>query len=415
MSTRWRGTCAVVAALVAMAGCSDTDTAEQDSRSDSEPVADTANSGDVGESASVTDPIRIGISGPFESQTLNLPEVQLAAAAAVAAINERGGVDGRELELVPCNDSMNPDGAAGCARDFAEDDSMVAVVGSTSVLGAAFVPVLEEAGIPDVGAYPTTPLHLQSPVVYPLQGGIFSAYAGDARVALDEGMERVAVIYNDLPTAALILGGIDSVFSDAGVEPVASVPLAVTVSDVSSAVQETLRSQPDGIIVAFAQPMLSKLIQAFEQAGGDVPLLIGSGDLNEEELLALGSAADNVIGTSPLPPVTTDQPVAAVARFNEEMDEYAPGAKRNAVALNAWAAVQLFAEAAESAEKIDREGIIAALDQLDAYDTEGLTPTIDFSATPTVEPRLFNTHVAPLRIADGLYEFGGTFLDPYSE
>lgn len=421
---------ATIVALIALVSCGDDDTGNPASPSSgatatadgvaTTPEASTSEgstptSGDTTGAETAGEPIRVGISGPFESQSLNLPEVADAADAAIAAMNERGGVDGRPLELVTCNDAMNPDTAAQCGRQFAEDDSIVAVVGSTSILGQSFVPLLESAGIPDVGAYPTTPLHLTSPVVYPLQGGIFAAYAGSARLAVDNGHERIAVIYNDLPTAALVLDGIDSVLGPAGVEPVASLPVAVTTSDVAPAVQEIMRSDPDAVIVAFAQPLLSTMIQGFDQAGSDVPLFIASGDLSRDEILALGPAAEGVLGTSPLPPVTTEDPVDAIVRFNEEMDEYAPAdAKRNAVALNAWAAVQLFVEAAGSAETIDRDGIRAAIEALDAYDSGGLTPPVDFTATPEIKPRLFNASVAPLTLGEGVYQYGGEFLDPYA-
>lgn len=416
-----RGTIALMALAMMASGCSsaDGDTVDPSTSSTASAIGTPIGEDTSRETPTTVpadgEPIRIGISGPFESQSLNLPEVRDAAQAAVDAANERGGLSGRPIELVACNDEMSPDGAAACGREFAEDASIVSVVGSTSVLGDAFLPMLEEAGLPDVGAYPTTPRHLTSEVVYPLQGGIFSAYAGDARMALDEGFEDIAIVYNDLPTAALVLAGIDSVFADAGIEPVAELPVAVTVPDVAPSVQEALRAEPDAVIVAFAQPMLSRMLQGFEQAGADVPLLIGSGDLNQDELLALGPAADGVLGTSPLPPSTTDDPVPAIRRFNDELDTFASGeVKRNAVALNAWAAVQLFIEAAQSADEISRDGIRAAIETFSAYETDGLTPPIDFTTTPTVQPRLFNGSVAPLRLAAGLYEYDGDFLDPYA-
>ncbi|MBM22238.1 MAG: ABC transporter substrate-binding protein [Stappia sp.] len=67
----------------------------------------------------------------------------------VKQINEAGGVNGKDLELVVYDDSGDANKARTFATRLVEDDGVVAVVGgSTTGTTMAMIPVFEDAGIP---------------------------------------------------------------------------------------------------------------------------------------------------------------------------------------------------------------------------------------------------------------------------
>ncbi|HST40297.1 MAG TPA: ABC transporter substrate-binding protein, partial [Conexibacter sp.] len=122
-------------------------------------------------------------------------------------------------------------------------------------------------------------------------------------------------------------------------------------------------------------------------------------------------AADGVTSLSALPPQSADG-VPAIDAFHADMDRYAPDSERSAISLNAWAGVQMLAHVLRGLDAIDRASVLEAMNQLDDYDSRGLTPTLDFTGKPAVAglPRLFNTSATVTRVSDGTQHWDGEFL-----
>src|SRR6185369_17658429 len=76
---------------------------------------------------SSSDPIKIMAFGSFSQPPFAVPEIVTGAQAAVARVNREGGVAGRQVALVTCDDKGNPNGAAACGRE-AVTDHVAAVV-----------------------------------------------------------------------------------------------------------------------------------------------------------------------------------------------------------------------------------------------------------------------------------------------
>jgi len=76
------------------------------------------------------EPILLGLAGPFSQQ--HAQSMQMGAQLAVSEINQRGGIRGRELQLVVKDDSGRADIAAQVAKSFYDNADIVAVVGHLS-------------------------------------------------------------------------------------------------------------------------------------------------------------------------------------------------------------------------------------------------------------------------------------------
>ncbi|WP_354381316.1 ABC transporter substrate-binding protein [Streptomyces sp. PvR034] len=110
-------------------------------------------------------------------------------------INGKGGINGRKLRVLTCNEHNTATGAADCARQ-AIAAKAVAVVGSYSQWGRAFMAPLEAEGIPFIGGYGVSAEEFQSTLSYPVNGGQPVLLAG-AGHQLGKACEDVALVRPD--------------------------------------------------------------------------------------------------------------------------------------------------------------------------------------------------------------------------
>ncbi|MFH8976094.1 ABC transporter substrate-binding protein [Streptomyces sp. NPDC017890] len=123
------------------------------------------------------DSITVMTWAPQDTGATNKPGMPAFARAYARWINDQGGLDGRKLNVLTCNDHNDSVTAAKCARR-AVKENVVAVVGSYSQHADSFLPVLEGAGIPYLGGYGLTNTEFTSPLSYPVNGGQPALLAG---------------------------------------------------------------------------------------------------------------------------------------------------------------------------------------------------------------------------------------------
>jgi ABC-type branched-subunit amino acid transport system substrate-binding protein len=141
------------------------------------------------------DPIKVMTWAPQDTKATNKPGMPAFAQAYARWINAHGGLGGRKLKVLTCNDHNDTVTAAKCARR-AVAENVVAVVGSYSQYGDSFFTVLEGAGIPYIGGYGVTNTEFTSPVSYPVNGGQPVLLAGLGR-ELASGCGPVALVRPD--------------------------------------------------------------------------------------------------------------------------------------------------------------------------------------------------------------------------
>ncbi|MET9606314.1 ABC transporter substrate-binding protein [Streptomyces sp. NPDC006512] len=107
---------------------------------------------------------------PIDTKATNMPGMPGMAKAYERWVNDKGGINGRKLRVLTCNEKNTPTGAADCARK-AISEKAVAVVGSYSQHGRAFMAPLEAEGIPFIGGYGVSAEEFQSTLSYPVNGG----------------------------------------------------------------------------------------------------------------------------------------------------------------------------------------------------------------------------------------------------
>ncbi|MET8767059.1 ABC transporter substrate-binding protein [Streptomyces sp. NPDC004658] len=141
------------------------------------------------------DPVKVMTWAPQDTDATNKPGMPAMARAYAKWINSHGGVNGRRLEVLTCNDHNDSVGAARCARRAATEN-VVAVVGSYSQFGDSYLAPLEGAGIPYIGGYGVTNDEFTGAMSYPVNGGQPALLAGLGR-ALAQGCGNIALVRPD--------------------------------------------------------------------------------------------------------------------------------------------------------------------------------------------------------------------------
>jgi branched-chain amino acid transport system substrate-binding protein len=103
--------------------------------------------------------IRIGFHAPLSGSLADVGlEAKQGAELAVKWINQEGGINGKQVELIVYDDAGKTDEAVTIARRLIEKDKVLAVVsGSVSATTRAACPIFQENRVPYISAYATHP------------------------------------------------------------------------------------------------------------------------------------------------------------------------------------------------------------------------------------------------------------------
>ncbi|MFJ9621156.1 ABC transporter substrate-binding protein [Streptomyces sp. NPDC101181] len=144
------------------------------------------------------EPVTVMTWAPDRSDDIN--SVKMAGVPAMAQayarwVNDSGGIGGRDLKVITCDERDTTLGAERCAKE-AVQRGVAAVVGSYSRHGQSFMPALEAGGVPYIGGYGASTEEFSSYLSYPVNGGQSALLAGHGR-QLADSCEQVSLVRPD--------------------------------------------------------------------------------------------------------------------------------------------------------------------------------------------------------------------------
>lgn len=262
-----------VAALPALAGCGSDD----DSGGDGGTIK-------LGSVFSTT-----GIGAPFGPQQVRGAEL------AAQKINEEGGIDGGEIEIVQRDDGSDPQRARRAMRELMEEEGVVAVLGPTfSNAAAAADPLADELGTPVLAVSNTGP-GIVGECPYPCELVFRDSLGEDAAIpanvesllgsAEGEGVER-----------ALVVHPVDDPFGSSSAETAAAAFEAgdVVVDEAELDSPRALRSpqgDPDAMFIAASSGEFAADAIRAARAGGFKGPILGGNALNSTTAAERAGAA----------------------------------------------------------------------------------------------------------------------------
>lgn len=309
-------------------------------------------------------------------------DIQIVAKVYEQFINDRGGINGRPLEVLTCDDKGDPAQTTACAREALEAGA-VADVGSFTYNQAVMVPLYDKADTAVFGnCCNLAPIEFTTDNTFQMGNNPVLNPAGVAQ-AIQDGCQSIGVLELDLPgiTEGIeeIMRNIADAYDYSGELKFVKVPLT-TQDYTSQATQVT--DGTDCISMFLSQSNISGFMPPFAQTGGTQRLYGAQGNFDKvstKGFESLPGVAEGVVygAYPPIQDPVWEEFRAALETYDAPDDfDY-----NSLAALGTWAAFTAFTQIAESID-----GDITAKSFLDAastatVDTGGMTPTIDFSET----------------------------------
>ncbi|MFD7405076.1 ABC transporter substrate-binding protein [Streptomyces sp. NPDC059866] len=362
------------------------------------------------------DPITVMTWAPEKTNATNKPGMPALALAYARYVNSNGGINGRKLRVLPCNDHNDSVDAAKCARRAVKEKA-VAVVGSYSQHADSFFPILEGAGIPYIGGYGITNGEFTSPLSYPVNGGQPALLAGLgrelARVCGPVSLVRPDTIAGDeLPTlinSGLRAGGHSTVSDLRAAED------ATEYSTPSERALDQATTDPTqtGCVVPALGDRTSTFMDSFRRARENYPeVRTGTvlGSVDQTVIDATGGASSPYEGAY----ITGWYPVETDKRWDEMKKVIREKAftdtridPADAGVQTTWIAYTVLEAVVKSLGDSDvtAESVRRTLDDGFKVTTGGLTPTLQWQFQDVLAsvgfPRLVNTDVTLQVVRDG--------------
>ena len=123
---------------------------------------------DVGVTAdSITIGLIVSKTSPLGAETFSAP--MYGAQAYVQSLNARGGINGRTVRLIVCDDASTGAGNRRCVRKLIDDDKVFALV-SNSILNYSGAEYVNSQGVPDIGSQPIDSAYEQYAHLFQIYG-----------------------------------------------------------------------------------------------------------------------------------------------------------------------------------------------------------------------------------------------------
>ncbi len=359
-------------------------------------------------------PIKIGAIYNLEGSqaSLDIPSAN-GAKLAVREINNRGGINGRELQLLLCDGKTDPGTIEECTHQLVETETVSAIIGFSDtdmVLAAAPIAAGAQTVFITSGATsPKLPEKVPEYLFLACFGDNVQAAAG-AEYAYDHiGLKTAYLLVDEEMEYTRLLG---DYFKERYTELGGTIILEDTykggTTDFSGqiAALEELDRRPDMLYIASGPDDIGTIIKQFREAGVDQPIFGGDGyDTPELTRIAGDHATDVYFTTHALIDEAngTDRIKEFIAAYKEEYGIV----PENAFAALGYDTIMLLADAIERAGSDDPQAQQAILTALqDTKDLEGTTGTISYESGSRI-PRKGVTIVS---IVNGIFTYSETVV-----
>ncbi|MEX2236134.1 MAG: ABC transporter substrate-binding protein [Dehalococcoidia bacterium] len=368
-------TLGLAASLSFATACGDDDD-DDDGDGTAEADDDAADSADDDDQASA-EPILIASLNPLGSGQGGqdfLEGMQVAA----AAINQAGGINGRQIEIESYDTEGNPEVATAVYREAGNTDALAAFQGATG--GQAIRAISDEIQLPVItaGGIDETFKPAVDYVFGNAPTGELSTIALD--YASDElGATTVALLHFDSEFSQGIEGALEARAQEIGMEVVAVEAASVADADVSAQLTNLAASDPDVFYIEGLSPVG---IQGFRTLGLDAPVIAEQWLSIPGLAQACGEACEGVVFAAHKCRITEqlpdDDPLKAVCEeYASRYSAMFPDKEVPLFGIYGYDAVNTIAAAVQkvldSGDDLTRESVAAAIETFagDLFTTQG--------------------------------------------
>ncbi len=291
-------------------------------------------------------------SGPAQELGINM---KLGIDAAFHEANQKGGVNGRRLELISLDDHYEPEAAIANTIQLIEEEQVFALIGAVGTpTSRSAVPVAASAGVPYIAPFTGAAFLRES-----AWGNIINLRASYnqeteemvKRLTSDLGLERIAVVYQDDSFGRAGYQGSLLALKRRGMRPVATGLYPRNTSNIKKALIDISEGNPEAVILVGAYEPLAELI-AWARYMQMNPIFVnisfvGSNAL-AQALWEKDAKRGHGVYVTQVVPFPTDRNVPVTNSYQQAIDAYTDGEfKPGFVSLEGYLAGRLAIAALE--------------------------------------------------------------------
>ena len=314
----------------------------------------------------------VGISAPIDVAGTSLKDYVDGAQAAVVAFNERGGINGRCLDLKVCDGKDDGPTELSCARQETEDKTMVAGLASTFEVseGDAYQ-LFQSAGLAQIGAQVTQPGAWNSPVSYEFtMGGSGTLLAGMPALK-NVGATKFVIFVPASGQIGALASFANPLVKALGMNLAETIQIPPTAVEFTQFVLAAQNKGAQGGVLGLPGNVGGQVINAADSLGSNMRLSSSWGTFSQKAVTQLpADISKNMAFTDAVPPVVANSPRWPI--FNVIIDDFKASGKADlaadsitAEATNGWLSVYALVKVMRDSKTTDitRAGVKKAFDQ----------------------------------------------------
>jgi ABC-type branched-subunit amino acid transport system substrate-binding protein len=326
-----------------------------------------------------TGPIKLGQSSALTGPLGELGQAMTQGAkAAFAAINAKGGVNGRAIELTTVDDGYDVRRAQGNVAQFMEDRSTFALFncfGTPAV--EAMMPQVIESGIPFfapfTGALSARPRNARN--VF----NIRASYAEEAEQLVQQlitiGIRRIAIAYQNNAFGKEVFTAAQQALARHKVEPAVTATVENNATDAGAAAERVAGAEPEAVLLGLAGKPTMEFAHALRARRKGLPMYALSVMGAAATVKAMGADAMGMT-VSQIVPLPGNMSLAVVRDFNQAWKASKTSLEPSHMALEGYINARVFAEALRRAGKNPtRASFIDAAWSIKQFDLGGFPVT----------------------------------------
>jgi branched-chain amino acid transport system substrate-binding protein len=299
--------------------------------------------------------VRIGMVNVQSGPAAGLGKGMKSGAEAVfKAVNAKGGVNGRQIELVVGDDGYEPDKAVDETLKMIEQQKVFSLFGYVGTPTTnAVLPIVKEMDVPLVGAF-TGAMSLRQPVTKQVFN-VRASYDDEAEALvanfLAKGAKSIAVFYQDDGFGQAVLSGTDKALKKRGMQIAAKGTFQRNTVAIKTGLAVMLDSKPDAVVMVGPYTPLAAFIKEARATGLKSQLATVSFVGTDNLVAQVGKDGDGVV-------------ISQVVPFPEDND----------LAITRECRAALAANGGEALGFVNFEGCITAKVMVAALERTGASP-----------------------------------------
>lgn len=294
------------------------------------------------------------------------------------AVNAKGGVNGRRIELVSLDDRFDPRLAADNARRLIVERKAVALFLTRGTPHTqAVMPLLTEHKVALVG--PSTGAMALHRPVHPYVFNVRAPYQREGERLVQHlatiGLARIAVLVTDDSFGADLLAGVEKGFRDSGGKPLWVEKISRDQPELAAPAKKVAGSDAQAVIFIASGTTVAEGTKAIRAAGSRAQIVTMSNNAAAGFAKSMGEFGRGTIVSQVFPherslstPIVKEAAALAQARGGNDGDRALTPAM-----MEGYAAAKVLVEALRRAgPNPTREGVVAALNGLQRLDLGGM-------------------------------------------